>query len=437
MKKKIMEVLLCVLLYILGCGVIDTTTDLAELDLTPTEASIYIDGQQKFTATAKDSTGKEISTASFEWTISDSSLATLEVDPGNQGIAIVTGKESGTVNIKVTSGRFNKTATLTIKQQFILSVKPITTSASVGFQQEFLASVLDNEGNLIANTFFEWTISDSSLATLEVNPVYKWRALVTGKESGVVNITVTTGGLSKTAVFYIRPLEIARVYPIEGDDIFSYCSSSYSSPCQFSIGADFTFPGEDTFKSARLFVDGSEVTSETKIVTYSGIEGGISYTIFFIPPPGTHQASVEAESNDGKIVTYSWSFYIEDENGGGQFETIDHGTYSYVTEEKFETILNYDDWNNFWKLHAGGSVPSIDFQKDMVIVVHLGTRNSGGYWVTVTKIESQTDKLVVYYDEVIPVCYVTLMVTYPYHIIKLPRDEKQPSFVKNEREKCN
>jgi hypothetical protein len=119
------------------------------------------------------------------------------------------------------------------------------------------------------------------------------------------------------------------------------------------------------------------------------------------------------------------------------FETIARGVNSGITEERLEAIRDQTTWDEFWKLHAGeeSSIPSIDFEKEWVIVVHLGTRSSGGYSVVITNVEHTDSQLMVHYSEIIPGpgCLVPAVITHPHHIIKVPRIEMGPSFLKTEQ----
>ncbi|GEM_PF-1079964 len=128
---------------------------------------------------------------------------------------------------------------------------------------------------------------------------------------------------------------------------------------------------------------------------------------------------------------------VETESERVSFETIAHGVRSGIAEERLMTIRDETTWNEFWELNAGkeSSVPSVDFEKKMVIVVHLGTKSSGGYDAVITHVEHTDARLIVYYNEIIPGpgCLVTLALTQPHHIIKVQRMEVEPSFVKTEQ----
>jgi hypothetical protein len=120
------------------------------------------------------------------------------------------------------------------------------------------------------------------------------------------------------------------------------------------------------------------------------------------------------------------------------FETIAQGVRSGVTEERLEAIRDQTAWEKFWKLHAGDSetpVPGVDFEAKMVIVVHLGTRNSGGYSALIARLEHTDMGLNVHYNEIMPGpdCPVTLALTQPHHIIKVEKMVAEPSFVKTDQ----
>ena len=119
------------------------------------------------------------------------------------------------------------------------------------------------------------------------------------------------------------------------------------------------------------------------------------------------------------------------------FQTVAQGTNSGITQVREEAIRDQVSWETFWNDHAGSgsSVPVIDFNSDMVIAVHLGTRPSSGYSANITQIVSGSGRFTVNYDEVVAGlgCGVLTVITYPFHIIKMAKTVNVPIFLKNVR----
>lgn len=91
--------------------------------------------------------------------------------------------------------------------------------------------------------------------------------------------------------------------------------------------------------------------------------------------------------------------------------------------------------------HSGRSMPEATphhplwiSQTEIVIVVHLGTRGSLGYAVSITRVEDQVGTLAVHYDELKPGsrCVVAQVLTQPHHIVRVRWTESVPVFIENE-----
>jgi hypothetical protein len=97
------------------------------------------------------------------------------------------------------------------------------------------------------------------------------------------------------------------------------------------------------------------------------------------------------------------------------------------------TIKNNTDWNVFYTNMMGKSTPefietNIDFNNFMVIAMFDKGRPSGGYEVSISSIIENTDNIVV------DVEYIgdgddTTMPTCPYHIVRIPKSNKNVVFL--------
>jgi hypothetical protein len=116
------------------------------------------------------------------------------------------------------------------------------------------------------------------------------------------------------------------------------------------------------------------------------------------------------------------------------FETVEKGAYSGHDEAGNYVIKTQEDWTELWTKVKSNEIPQpelpeIDFGRDMVIAVFLGTRNTGGYGIEITGIvESSTVKVYAKEKTPEPGSMVTMALTQPYHIVKLQKVEKSIVF---------
>ena len=104
--------------------------------------------------------------------------------------------------------------------------------------------------------------------------------------------------------------------------------------------------------------------------------------------------------------------------------TVAQGSYSRIEERTETAIRSASEWQAFWKSHGAGDPPaSVDFAKEMVAAVFLGTRPTGGYSVEIASTRREGDALIVEYVERRPSAdsIVTQALTSPFHIVKLPK----------------
>lgn len=116
------------------------------------------------------------------------------------------------------------------------------------------------------------------------------------------------------------------------------------------------------------------------------------------------------------------------------FGTITSGGGTVFTEQQTVVIRDQVEWEDFWFRHSGGKTvaPPVDFVKEMVVAVHLGTRPTAGYLVKILEINSTLQNIIVKYEEQKPGagCFVAMVITHPFQIVKLSRSDKEAVFEK-------
>lgn len=195
-----------------------------------------------------------------------------------------------------------------------LQIEPSRAVIQPGGHQKFIAVMKDAAGKEVSDASFEWSISDSDVAILEVDARDQGVAFVSGTKTGTVEVKIISNGISTTRVLTVnasasRPVEISRVFPEEGSVI---------SDRRPEIGVDVSYRrcacGDDTIDTIRLFLDATEVTEQaswsgTLDIPQTGVE------IVHLPSPslsqGTHTVEARITSKLERSSTYSWSFRIE------------------------------------------------------------------------------------------------------------------------------
>lgn len=115
------------------------------------------------------------------------------------------------------------------------------------------------------------------------------------------------------------------------------------------------------------------------------------------------------------------------------FETIP-GCSGGGSVELFQgKVLDQPTWGALWNKYCVGittlpPVPTIDFSKEMVIALLLGTLTSSCHRVEIRKIEDVENKYVVYAVETVPpVCIPNVM--WPNHLVKTARRDVPVEFI--------
>jgi len=116
-------------------------------------------------------------------------------------------------------------------------------------------------------------------------------------------------------------------------------------------------------------------------------------------------------------------------NGELSLETIAEGNYCGLKSRWHDIIKTRADLEQAWnRFDFGILMPYVHFGKEMVFGICLGEKTSGGYAVKIEK--------VIDHDEYIEFCInesgppegvaVSMVLTNPYHIVKMKRLDKMP-----------
>lgn len=104
--------------------------------------------------------------------------------------------------------------------------------------------------------------------------------------------------------------------------------------------------------------------------------------------------------------------------------------YSGLTEAQRLVVRDRAAWTEvwaaIWRRHSPlPALPEVDFARDMLVVAALGERPSGGYGILVDSAAATPEGLVVLIRTISPEpsCAVTLALTQPVDIARLPRHD--------------
>ena len=104
--------------------------------------------------------------------------------------------------------------------------------------------------------------------------------------------------------------------------------------------------------------------------------------------------------------------------------SIDKGLDSQMDAARQATARTAAEWEALWRLHGGERTrPPVDFGKEIVVAVFMGSRPSAGFSVEIVGTRVDGPALVVQYRETRPApdAFVAQVLTMPYHIATVPR----------------
>jgi hypothetical protein len=112
---------------------------------------------------------------------------------------------------------------------------------------------------------------------------------------------------------------------------------------------------------------------------------------------------------------------------------LDKGDQSNVDDARQAVARTAAEWDTLWKQHSPDRMqPRVDFSKEMVIGVFLGSRPSAGFDIAIVGAEAEQGNLTVRFRETRPApgMMTAQVITSPYHLAAVPR---QSGTVKFER----
>lgn len=117
------------------------------------------------------------------------------------------------------------------------------------------------------------------------------------------------------------------------------------------------------------------------------------------------------------------------------FVELSAGLNGDFSEKTNKIITNQNEYNATWtaafsRFSDQPKPAKIDFENQLILLVTMGEKNSGGYTIKIDSIEENEKTIVVTILETSPgkSCITTSMMTYPYQIVGLKNSTKEVIF---------
>ena len=116
--------------------------------------------------------------------------------------------------------------------------------------------------------------------------------------------------------------------------------------------------------------------------------------------------------------------------------TVGKGATSAIEAPGQKVVRSDAEWSALWKVHGGaGQPPAVDFGREMVVAVFLGTRPTSGYSVEIVRAVGNAAVLIVDYVETSPArgTVSAQVLTAPYHLAAIPKHDGEVRFRRVEK----
>lgn len=104
--------------------------------------------------------------------------------------------------------------------------------------------------------------------------------------------------------------------------------------------------------------------------------------------------------------------------------TIEKSDQSNVDDAKQVLVRTAAEWTKLWQQHSPDRPrPAVDFSKEMVVGVFMGSRPTAGFTTTIVSAAVANGALLVRYTETMPAprTMAAQVLTFPYHLAAIPK----------------
>lgn len=120
----------------------------------------------------------------------------------------------------------------------------------------------------------------------------------------------------------------------------------------------------------------------------------------------------------------------------GALRTIAKGAQSNIDSPRQAVARTQGEWDALWRAHDYDQpVPAVDFSRETVVAVFMGSRPSAGYTIAIVSAVQRGGALVVSYKESSPSrdAMTAQVLTSPFHIAAVPAFSGRVAFEKVEQ----
>jgi len=113
--------------------------------------------------------------------------------------------------------------------------------------------------------------------------------------------------------------------------------------------------------------------------------------------------------------------------------TVDKGEQSNIDEARQVVVRTDAEWMRLWQQHSPDRQrPTVDFAKDMIVGVFMGSRPSAGYNISIVSTFAKDGNVLVRYRESTPRpgTMTAQVLTFPYHLVAIPKATGDVKFEK-------
>jgi hypothetical protein len=130
------------------------------------------------------------------------------------------------------------------------------------------------------------------------------------------------------------------------------------------------------------------------------------------------------------------SAFVTAQRDSSTFRTIERGSQSSIDSARQVVVRTPAEWAALWHNHNYDKAsPPVDFNREMVIGVFMGSRPTGGYSIQIVSVAERDGKLVVGYRETRPKpgAMTVQILTFPYHLVAVPKYAGEVVFERNDQ----
>ncbi len=244
----------------------------AGITVSPESTAVSVGSTTTLSAVARNASGNPITSASFFWSSSDTTIATV-----NQA-GVVSGRNVGTAKIAASMGGLSGVATIAVVGQPIAAVVVVPSSATLRINTTLQLSdtVKNAAGAPVPDQVVTWSSDNASVASVDA------AALVVAHAAGTAHITGTVGTVSGTATITVTAVPIASIVITPRDPtVFVQQTTQLTATPKDSVGDPL----------ASQPVAWQSLAASVATVSATGVVTGIS--------PGTAVVQASAESVTG------------------------------------------------------------------------------------------------------------------------------------------